>query len=161
MADGTRKPIKDIRIGDKVLATDPETGESGPRAVTALIEGTGDKSLVDITIDSAGKPGTIATTDGHPFWVPDSRQWIEARKLRAGQWLRTSSGVWSQITAVSHHSEKSTVNNLTVDDLHTYYVGAGNTSVLVHNFGESVDHIVLGSRYHGLGDLTERLGETL
>nr|WP_218159039.1 HINT domain-containing protein [Streptomyces sp. yr375] len=29
--------------------------------------------------------------------------------------------------------------NLTVDDLHTYYVLAGNTSVLVHNSGPGCD----------------------
>lgn len=28
MADGTSKAIKDVKIGDKVLATDPETGRS-------------------------------------------------------------------------------------------------------------------------------------
>ncbi len=28
-ADGTRKPISEVRVGDKVLATDPETGETG------------------------------------------------------------------------------------------------------------------------------------
>jgi hypothetical protein len=50
MADGTRKPIKDVRVGDTVLATDPETGESGPRRVTTLIQGDGEKRLVDVTL---------------------------------------------------------------------------------------------------------------
>jgi hypothetical protein len=70
MADGTRKPIKDVRVGDTVLAT----GESGPRKVTALINGDGDKQLVDITLDTNGIAGsatsTLTSTDGHPFWVP-------------------------------------------------------------------------------------------
>lgn len=34
MADGTKKPIKDVKPGDKVMATDPETGETGPRKVS-------------------------------------------------------------------------------------------------------------------------------
>lgn len=74
MADGTRKPIKDVAIGDTVIATDPETGDSGPRKVTALIKGAGDKQLVDLTLDTDGptgtKPGSITATDGHPFWAP-------------------------------------------------------------------------------------------
>ncbi|MFI6086071.1 RHS repeat-associated core domain-containing protein [Streptomyces sp. NPDC051217] len=132
LADGTRKPIKDIQIGDQVLATDPETGESGPRPVTALIKGTGDKQLVDITLDT-GKTSTLTATDGHPFWVPALGRWIEADELTAGQWLQTSTGTWTQITAITHHTKSTTVYNLTVDDIHTYYVLAGATPVLAHN----------------------------
>ncbi|MFD8970685.1 RHS repeat-associated core domain-containing protein [Streptomyces sp. NPDC059568] len=153
MADGTHKAIKDIRIGDKVLATDPETGESGPREVTALIEGTGDKTLVDITIDSATGPGKLTATDGHPFWVPALREWVEAAKLQPGQWLQTSTGTWTQITAVTHRTQKATVNNLTVDDLHTYYVLAGQTPALVHNC-----NVALGQKAEGTYEWAEKLG---
>ncbi|MCX4729508.1 polymorphic toxin-type HINT domain-containing protein [Streptomyces sp. NBC_01363] len=137
MADGTSKPIKDIKTGDKVLATDPQTGETGPRAVTALIEGNGEKQLVDLTIDTDQaqntKNGNITATEGHPFWVPAFHQWIEAGNLKAGQWLQTSAGTWVQITATKHRAQSTKVYNLTVDDLHTYYVLAGETPVLVHN----------------------------
>ncbi|WTK82917.1 Hint domain-containing protein [Streptomyces sp. NBC_01511] len=134
LADGTRKPIKDIQIGDQVLATDPETGETGPRPVTALIKGTGDKQLVDITLDT-GKTSTLTATDGHPFWVPALDRWTEADKLTTGQWLQTSTGTWTQITAITHHTKRTTVYNLTVNDIHTYYALAGATAVLVHNDG--------------------------
>ncbi|WP_248958804.1 hypothetical protein [Sphaerisporangium perillae] len=40
MADGTRKLIKDVRVGDEVIATDPETGVQRAEPVTFLIEGT-------------------------------------------------------------------------------------------------------------------------
>jgi hypothetical protein len=36
MAGGTTKPIEDVQVGDDVLATDPVTGERGPRKVTEL-----------------------------------------------------------------------------------------------------------------------------
>ncbi|MEV5951012.1 RHS repeat-associated core domain-containing protein [Streptomyces sp. NPDC051993] len=134
MADGTHKPIKDIHIGDKVAATDPETGETGPRTVTTLIQGTGDKQLIDITTtNSAGKPGHLTATDGHPFWAPDLKKWVPAGELKAGQWLQTSTGTWTQVSAVQHRSQTTTVYNLTVDELHTYYVLAGGVPVLVHN----------------------------
>ncbi|WP_351230143.1 RHS repeat-associated core domain-containing protein [Streptomyces sp. NPDC002133] len=133
MADGTRKPIKDIKVGDEVPATDPETGETGPRKVTALIQGTGEKQLVDITIDTDGLAGELTATDGHPFWVPELRQWVDAADLKAGQWLQTSAGTYVQISALGHRREHQTVYNLTVEDLHTYYALAGNTPLLVHN----------------------------
>ncbi|MFJ9028570.1 RHS repeat-associated core domain-containing protein [Streptomyces sp. NPDC102274] len=164
MADGTRKPIKDVRVGDEVLATDPETGETGPREVTTLIQGSGDKSLTDITVAAAtadGKPAEITATDGHPFWVPDLKEWTDAGDLKPGQWLRTSSGTWAQITAVSHRTEKATVNNLTVDDLHTYYVLAGATPVLVHNCNTGGLSLSGARHVSGRFPKTANPGETL
>ncbi|MGW8568756.1 polymorphic toxin-type HINT domain-containing protein [Streptomyces niveus] len=60
---------------------------------------------------------------------------MEADELTAGQWLQTCSGTWVQISAVTHRAESTTVYNLTVDDIHTYYVLAGAASLLVHNCG--------------------------
>ncbi|MFE9404726.1 RHS repeat-associated core domain-containing protein [Streptomyces sp. NPDC006530] len=136
MADGTRKPIQGINVGDTVIATDPETGDSGARAVTAVIEGTGDKQLVDITVnDDAGnvRATPVTATDGHPFWSPEQHRWVPAGELQTGQWLQTGTGTWVQITAVRPHTGAGHVYNLTVDDLHTYYVLADATPVLVHN----------------------------
>lgn len=71
MADGTTKPIKDVKNGNKVLATDPETGETSVETVTAEIKGEGVKRLVNVTIDTDGDKGThtatVTATDGHPF----------------------------------------------------------------------------------------------
>ncbi|MEY9211602.1 hypothetical protein NI17_009615 [Thermobifida halotolerans] len=110
MADGTSKPIEKVKTGDKVLATDPETGEQGPRTVLATIVGSGAKILVEITVDATtekpaaddsdreGTPGptavgdTIVATDEHPVWVPELDQWVDAIDLIPGTWLQTSAG---------------------------------------------------------------------
>ncbi|WP_159424446.1 polymorphic toxin-type HINT domain-containing protein [Streptomyces sp. 3214.6] len=137
MADGSQKSIEDIDIGDRVVATDPETGKTEFQTVTAKIKGTGTKHLVKVTIDTDGAKGTktasVTATDGHPFWVPELREWIGATDLQPGEWLRTSAGTLVQITAVQRWTQQSVVHNLTVSDLHTYYVLAGETPVLVHN----------------------------
>ncbi|MFI7408879.1 polymorphic toxin-type HINT domain-containing protein [Streptomyces sp. NPDC049627] len=140
MADGTAKDIKDVDIGDKVLATDPETGETKVETVTAEIKGRGLKHLVRVTVDIDGKEGgktaSVTATDKHPFWVPELGEWIDATDLTAGELLRTDVGTQVQITAVERWSVLvTTVHNLTVSDLHTYYVLAGETPVLVHNSG--------------------------
>ncbi|MFE4537749.1 polymorphic toxin-type HINT domain-containing protein [Streptomyces scopuliridis] len=101
--------MKDVRVGDKVLATDPESDETGPREVTTLIQGWGDKSLTDITVESSDGTGKITATDGHPFWLPDLKEWTDAGDLQPGQWLRTSSGTWIQITAISHRTQRITL----------------------------------------------------
>ncbi|WP_405986834.1 polymorphic toxin-type HINT domain-containing protein [Streptomyces sp. NBC_00872] len=137
MADGTTKAIKDIDIGDKVVATDPESGKTRTETVTAEIKGKGTKNLVQVTLDTDGKQGdrtaSVTATDGHPFWVPELDEWIDATDLHPGQWLRTSAGTYVQITAITRWTQQSTVHNLTVADIHTYYVLAGTTPVLVHN----------------------------
>lgn len=138
MADGTTKAIRDVDIGDKVVATDPETGETTVQTVTAEIKGKGTKHLVRVTIDTDGDEGTktasVTATDGHPFWVEELGEWIGATDLQPNQWLKTSVGTYVQITALQRWTETSTtVHNLTVSDVHTYYVLAGATPVLVHN----------------------------
>lgn len=140
MADGTAKPIEDVDNGDTVQATDPETGDTTTQTVTAEIKGEGLKHLVRITIDTDGGKGTgtatVTATDGHPFWVPELHDWIDATDLTPGQWLRTSAGTHVQITAVKRRTTTSaTVHNLTITNTHTYYVLAGATPVLVHNCG--------------------------
>ncbi|MER7316570.1 MULTISPECIES: HINT domain-containing protein [Streptomyces] len=63
---------------------------------------------------------------------------MDATDLQAGAWLRTSTGTYVQITAVERWTATtSAVHNLTVSDLHTYYVLAGATPVLVHNCSPS------------------------
>ncbi|MGW4237325.1 polymorphic toxin-type HINT domain-containing protein [Streptomyces sp. NPDC004749] len=140
MADGTRKKIADVKIGDQVLATDPETGKTLPKTVTAEIIGQGLKNLVQVTVYIDGKNGSrtasVTATDGHPFWVPELGEWIDAADLLPGQSLRTSSGTHVQVTAVKRWSQPTTVHNLTVADIHTYYVLAEATPLLVHNAGE-------------------------
>ncbi|MFF7177634.1 polymorphic toxin-type HINT domain-containing protein [Streptomyces sp. NPDC008121] len=141
MADGSGKPIEQVKTGDKVVSTDPETGETRSETVTAEIKGEGLKRLVRVTIDTDGAAGAktaqVTATDGHPFWVPELGKWITATDLASGQWLQTSAGTYVQITAIQRWTaQKAAVHNLTVSDLHTYYVLAAAASVLVHNCNE-------------------------
>ncbi|SBT89725.1 intein C-terminal splicing region/RHS repeat-associated core domain-containing protein [Streptomyces sp. DI166] len=142
MADGTTKPIKDVKPGDKVVAKDPETGKTAVKKVTAQIIGKGKKNLVEVTIDTDGKKGAktakATATDGHPFWVPELREWVKATDLKSGDWLETGSGSRVQVTAVKRWTQQATVYNLTVADIHTYYVVTGSTTALVHNCGVEV-----------------------
>ncbi|MEV8534919.1 polymorphic toxin-type HINT domain-containing protein, partial [Streptomyces sp. NPDC051211] len=140
MADGSSKSIEDVAIGDKVVATDEESGTTTPRSVVAQIVGDGHKKLVELTIDIDGREGDasekLTATDGHPFWVPALDSWVKATDLTAGQWLQTSAGTWVQVTEVKRWTQQKRVHNLTVASDHTYYVLAGTTPVLSHNCGE-------------------------
>ncbi len=139
MGDGTYKRIDQIKIGDQVAAKDPETGRSAVKPVTATIVGSGRKNLVAVTVDNDGdagdETGTVVATDGHPFWSDDRKRWINADSLVGGQRLQVAGGPPVVITAARHHVAQKTVHNLAIDDIHTYYVLAGTSPVLVHNAG--------------------------
>ncbi|MGW0199738.1 hypothetical protein [Nonomuraea sp. NPDC003201] len=50
IADGSSKPIEEVKVGDHVLATDPETGKTRAEPVTAIMTSKGDKNLVQIDL---------------------------------------------------------------------------------------------------------------
>ncbi|MCX5125514.1 polymorphic toxin-type HINT domain-containing protein [Streptomyces sp. NBC_00347] len=154
MADGSAKAIEKVKTGDKILATDPKTGETRVETVSAEIKGKGLKHLVKITIDVDGTSGSktaeVTATDGHPFWVPELREWIDATDLEPGQWLQTGAGTRVQVTAAEPWTAAAaTVHNLTVSNLHTYYVVAEATPVLVHNCGSGGGDDDLVTVYRG------------
>ncbi|MFF7845496.1 polymorphic toxin-type HINT domain-containing protein [Streptomyces ossamyceticus] len=133
MADGTTKNIEDVELGDKVLATDPETGETGPREVTRLIRTEDDKFFNELSVATSDGVEKLTATHEHPFWSPSEHDWIEAGKLKPGTTLLTDDGDTVIVTGNRPYKQHATTYNLTVADLHTYYVLAGQTPVLVHN----------------------------
>ncbi|TDU91872.1 RHS repeat-associated protein [Kribbella voronezhensis] len=162
LADGTSKPIEQVKVGDKVKATDPATGKTKAEPVVATIIGQGAKHLVNVAVTS-GKPGGATTTanlvatDGHPFYLASEHRWVVATELTTGDNLQPSTpGVESHVTAITRYDATARVHNLTIGAIHTYYVLAGATPVLVHNCGgpvhlsdEVIDTHVLPN--HGAG----------
>ncbi|MEV0402595.1 RHS repeat-associated core domain-containing protein [Actinoallomurus sp. NPDC050550] len=137
MADGTRKPIKEVRAGDKVRTVDPATGRTTARRVDTVITGEGTKRLVTITVATRHGTRSLTATDNHPFWVTDLGAWVDAARLRPGMWLQTASGARVQVSAIDVHTVRhAEVRNLTVAGTHTYFADAGGTDVLVHNQNE-------------------------
>ncbi|MER7057081.1 polymorphic toxin-type HINT domain-containing protein [Streptomyces sp. NPDC000351] len=133
MADGETKDIEDIRLGDEVMAKDPETGEEGPREVTRLIKTQDDKHFNVLSITTQGSVEELTATHEHPFWSPSERSWVEAGDLAPGMTLLADDGDTVIVTRNRAYTSHATTYNLTVGDLHTYYVLAGETPVLVHN----------------------------
>ncbi|MEV6348071.1 LamG-like jellyroll fold domain-containing protein [Actinoplanes sp. NPDC051851] len=155
MADGTTRPISEVNVGDRVLAKDPATGESGAREVTFL-HSNHDVDLTEVTVsdkpadtateDKAVNEGkgdrstrgptesTLSTTAHHPFWDATTGAWIDAADLVAGEsTLVAPDGTTQYVTEVQNHTGAKVMRDLTVADIHTYYVLAGTTPVLVHN----------------------------
>ncbi|MFJ7271319.1 ricin-type beta-trefoil lectin domain protein [Streptomyces sp. NPDC099050] len=133
LADGTTKPIEELKNGDVVLATDPETGLTEGQPVTAVIVTDTDKEFVELTLDAEGVDSTLVTTDRHSFWSESARAWREAGDLTPGSTVRTDDGTAVEVKANRPYAAAQRTYNLTVAALHTYYVLAVGTPVLVHN----------------------------
>jgi hypothetical protein len=137
MADGTTKPIKDVKLGDEVTSTDPETGETTAEPVTQLHVNQ-DTDLTDVTVqdEATGTRAVLHTTSNHPFWDADNSEWVAASELKPGAHLLDREKWGTQtIVAVNVSTGSEEMRDLTVDTVHTYYVLAGDTPVLVHNCG--------------------------
>ena len=131
MADGSLKQIDRIRSGDMVLAADPRTGDAvGGRQVTLTHRHT-DNDLVNLTLGEPGNDAVVHTTSRHPFLSVDG-EWVAAGDLTKGVQLRSRNG-FVTVRQVTDAAGVREMINLTVADLHTFYIMADQTPLLVHN----------------------------
>ncbi|GAA2121177.1 DNRLRE domain-containing protein [Streptomyces synnematoformans] len=134
LADGTTKRIEDVEAGDRVVVTDPDTGETTTRTVKRLITTHDDKDFVRLTFTTQdGQTGQVAATTTHPFWAEHAGEWIDAGDILPGTTIRTATGTTVTVQAADHYTKRQTTHDLTINDIHTYYVLAGDTPILVHN----------------------------
>ncbi len=119
--------IETVKAGDKVWATNPETGETALKEVVQIFRNEASE-LVHVTVNGE----KIVCTNEHPFYVP-VKGWTAACELRAGDRLQLVNGEYVVVEQVQHEILESPVKvyNFEVEDFHTYYVG--EQGVLVHN----------------------------
>ncbi|WP_413811041.1 polymorphic toxin-type HINT domain-containing protein [Streptomyces sp. OE57] len=60
-------------------------------------------------------------------------RWVDAGDVITGMRLRTDKGKAVTVTSVRRFAKLQRTYDLTVSRIHTYYVLAGETQVLVHN----------------------------
>ncbi|WP_338686578.1 polymorphic toxin-type HINT domain-containing protein [Streptomyces acidiscabies] len=135
MADHSTKNIESVQVSDLVMATNPVTGFTAARTVTRLIITEHDKHFNELTLATQRGTEHLTATNEHPFWSPSAGTWVSTERLRPGATLRTVDGTTVTVRHNRPFEQIARTYNLTVADLHTYYVLAGNTPVLVHNSG--------------------------
>lgn len=119
-----RVPIETIRIGDRVLSQDPDSGELAFKLVlntTLRLPSPMIKLWVDGEI--------LVTTLGHPMWVSEKR-WRMAKLLETGDQLHGVSGILT-VNGIDERVPMNQAYNLVVADWATYF--AGEKGVLVHD----------------------------
>jgi len=119
--------IENIKAGDMVISTNPDTLETDRKMVLESYVRQVDK-LVHLKINGE----EIVTTDNHPFYV-QGRGFINAGGLLVGDKLVSVNG--EDLTIEDYYieltEESVSVYNFQVEDFHTYFVG--DCTVWVHN----------------------------
>ena len=100
--------------------------------------------MVEFEVGSA----TVTTTEDHEFWDVTDQAWQETQHIDAGDLLFTADGATVEAgTLLWDTAHVAPAFDLTVDEIHTYHVTAGDESVLVHNQGETCRGLTIaGSR---------------
>ena len=137
MADGTSKPIEEIRPGDMVLAVDhnnPENDTPKPSKVTRFFDN-GLKSVVKLLFENqeTGEQFEVVCTPSHRFYVV-GKGWVIAENLTSGNTCQSANG--EPVIFLSHESldDLQHVYNFEVDEKHTYFIGSNNNnSLCTHN----------------------------
>ncbi len=108
MADGTQEPISQVKVGDKVLATDPHTGKTAVEPVVQLIRHTGQHAMVLVTLAHGS---VLDSTDGHPIWDATTGSFTDASQLHVGDKIESDNGAFIAITGLSTHTADLTAYN--------------------------------------------------
>ena len=119
--------IENIRVGDKVIATDPETFETSEKKVTEAFA-----RKVNFLIHLVVGGEEIITTPNHPFYVKD-RGFVNAGELLIGDCLISLSKNEAFVERYQTEITETPIDvyNIKVEDYHTYYVGCNR--IFVHN----------------------------
>ncbi|WP_161972362.1 colicin D domain-containing protein [Glaciihabitans arcticus] len=126
MADASAKAISDVKVGDLVVASDPESGEQEAKAVIAVYSHV--DNVVDLEIDGE----IISTTEDHPFWSVTDQRFERADDLAIGELVLNADGAALRVDGLrGTGSRRALAFNLSIEGIHTYHVG--ESRVLVHN----------------------------
>lgn len=124
------RPIESIAVGERVWARNELTGEDALAPVVQRFVTPGSHVIgVDIPLGLLGHE-LLRVTENHRFYVPD-RGWVPARELDGTLLVSIAPRGPPLASAVESWGEWTTVYNLEVEGLHTYFVGEAR--VLVHN----------------------------
>lgn len=158
LADGTKRPIAALQVGDRVWSTDPDTGQTGGQLVQAVLVNH-DTDLLDLTVTNpADVTSVVHTTAKHPFYSPIRTEartagdrvtglanttgtvdapaagWVDAQDLRPGDQLATPfRDSVAHVAGSTPVSGSADMWDLTIETTHTFYIATPTANVLVHN----------------------------
>ena len=126
MADGLTKRIDAVAIGDRIMARDEKTGLVAVGAIDRVFR----HHVAETLLLKTDEGEVVETTAEHRF-ASEKRGFVSARQLRPGDRLLTHNEKGVAVVSTRARSAEATVYNLSVDRLHTYFIG--RAGLWVHN----------------------------
>ena len=121
LSNGMEKPIEDVRVGDKILGYNEDTGKNEiSKVIQTFIHN--NKSYLILN-------GKLKVTPNHPLLI--NGLWNRADSVKIGDSLKDVNGKDVLINSIEKGVGEETVYNLEVENTHTYYA----ENILVHNKG--------------------------
>jgi RHS repeat-associated protein len=128
MADGSSKPIEQVKVGDRVLARDEVSGQTAAKGVKQVFAREVNETVV-LTLPGGER---IETTANHPFYV-EGRGFLPAGELGIGALIVSRAGPTLKIAKIERRPLRTRVFNFEVEDFHSYFVGMVHGGAWVHN----------------------------
>ncbi|MBS2545293.1 hypothetical protein KGQ19_00275 [Catenulispora sp. NL8] len=144
MADGARKPIQDVAVGDEIEDAQPG-GAVEHHRVDEIHKTLTDTDFSDVTVSTRNGPKKITGTQNHPYYDLTAKAFVSAAQLKPGDRLQTDDAETVTVLVVRNYTSSMVTYDLTIDGLHTYYVVAGATPVLVHNSSSCFNSAEVGA----------------
>ena len=151
MANGTTRPIEQVKVGDFVKSRNPKTGQvEAKRVDRTYVRVAPQVQTLTFADVATHQTQAFTCTPEHPFLV-DGRGFVRAEDLGIGTSIVTHAGPALTLSAVVQgapvglasgtglalggqaHPAGITVYNLRVEDDHTYFVGTLSGGTCVHN----------------------------
>ncbi|MEV6909063.1 hypothetical protein [Amycolatopsis sp. NPDC051071] len=116
--------------------------------------------MVRLTIDDAGKRGSVDASADQPFWVADRHGAAPAQDIQPGENLRTRDGKPAKVIDIRSYTQVTQIYHLSPTDSNGFYVAAGDTAVLTLAAAKKADRFDYLNRdgyYSGMygGDQTD------
>jgi len=130
MADGSRRPIETISVGDEVLSFDGNTG----RVSQVYVQRSDHVRELRYRVLDHPNPGSrevgtcdtcelrrLKTTDEHLFWLRNSKGWVAARNLGVGDLLIMANGQEAKIVETTRFDAPVVVHTFDVDEYYSFF----------------------------------------
>ncbi|MEY9894788.1 RHS repeat-associated protein [Catenulispora sp. MAP5-51] len=132
MADGTTELISEVKVGDEIENAQPGGGTEDHR-VSEIHKTLTDRNFTDLTVSTPTGLKVITGTQNHPYYDLTTGRFTDASQLKPGDRLQSDGSAVVIVSSVRNYTSSMVTYDLTIKDLHTYYVVAGDAAILVHN----------------------------
>jgi hypothetical protein len=120
LADGSKKQIKDIKVGDKVQTLSDQNlkNKVTGKVLRVFKHQVGEYLVIN---------NFLKVTPEHNLFV--SGRWMTAGEVQVGNYLMNSAGEWVTVESIDYHKTGVEVYNLEIEKYHTFLAD----NIYVHN----------------------------